>query len=268
MTYPEKIRTYPGFLQVIKLKSCDSTNNYLKENYEKIKERFPVLITAARQTKGRGRDKRTWESKKGLGLYSSFGFYLKPDSKLNLLPLAAGISVIETLNQIKGLQDSNDRTKDRAQEFGLKWPNDILYKNRKISGILIENTIFKEEVLCIAGIGINLNHSQADFPGALKESATSLKLITGQPTAVEKVNKVLAHIFFSWLEILKNKEEKKIIEKANRLSAFLLDRRINFHRDNKIITGIFRGINSAGGIILKVPGQGAKIYYSGELNYI
>ncbi|MCK5056001.1 MAG: biotin--[acetyl-CoA-carboxylase] ligase [Candidatus Aminicenantes bacterium] len=260
----KKYNMYPGFLEVIELESCDSTNNYLKKNYEQLKSRLPVLITAAQQTRGRGRRDRTWQSQKYLGLYSTFGFYLESGSKLPLLPLTAGISVIETLNKITRFPGNSDGGRDF--EFGLKWPNDILAGNRKISGILIENTMFKEKVFSVTGIGINLNHTTENFPGSLKDTATSLRLITGKTGKIEKVNKVLSHIFFSWLAKLKNNEHKEIIEQANRYSGFLKDRPITFHQDDKITSAIFRGINNDGGIILEGRQGTEKIYYSGEIS--
>lgn len=255
---------YPGFLQVIALDDCDSTNNYLKENYKQLEERLPVLVTALQQTKGRGRRDRSWESKKNMGLYSSFGFHLETAGKLNLLPIIAGISVIETLQEMVRSLRGTAPPPGTLPGFGLKWPNDILYDKRKISGVLIENTIFKEKVYCITGIGINLDHEEGDFPGSLEDTATSLHLITGKTIAIEKVNKVLAHIFFSNLEMLISKQEEEIIKKANRYSSFLEGERISFHRDDKIMTGIFRGIHHDGGIILENESDSIQIYYTGE----
>lgn len=282
-----RYREYPGFLGIIALESCDSTNNFLKENYEKLKETLPVLITTSQQTGGRGRYNRTWDSKKDMGVYSSFGFYLETSIKLSLIPLAAGISVIDTLNDIKRIQcgfmsnahgaahkgissrhtpgsGQGNLNPDSSIEFGLKWPNDILYKNRKISGVLIENTIFKDRILCITGIGINLNHTTDDFPGRLRDTAVSLRLITGKISKIEEVNKVLSHIFFSWLRKLKNNEEEEIIARANQYSSFLKGQPITFHQDNKITKGFYLGINRDGGMILENSRGDKKIYYSGE----
>jgi BirA family biotin operon repressor/biotin-[acetyl-CoA-carboxylase] ligase len=246
---------YHEFLHVITLDQCDSTNNYVKTNYENLQDKLPVLVTSSLQTAGRGREKRNWVSPKGKGLYSSFGFNLKNNQNLNLLPLIAGISVIETLKKISGI------------ELGLKWPNDILYKNKKIAGILIENIITASDIFCITGIGINLNHTVADFPGELKDKAFSLKMITGFNTSAEQINPVLAALLFQWLEKLSTGAIEEIIQTANRYSAFLKDKNISFHRPagNKIITGIFKGINHDGGLILENKQGSAAIYYSGEI---
>jgi len=255
---PQKLlimKKYPPFLHVIPLDQCDSTNNYIKVNQEKLKDNLPVLVTSSLQTAGRGREKRNWVSPQGKGLYSSFGFNLENSQNLNLLPLIAGISVIQTLKKISDL------------EMGLKWPNDILHKNKKIAGILIENIITASEIFCITGIGINLNHSAADFPVELQEKAISLKTITGLKTSAEQINPVLADLLFQWLEKLRTGTNEEIIQTANRYSGFLKDKNISFHHpsDNKIISGIFKGINHDGGLILENKQGSPSIYYSGEI---
>jgi BirA family biotin operon repressor/biotin-[acetyl-CoA-carboxylase] ligase len=249
------MKKYPDFLYVIPLDQCDSTNNYIKTNHENLKDKLPVLVTSSFQTAGRGREERTWTSPKGKGLYSSIAFILGNSQNLNLLTLIAGISVIETLKKITVI------------ELGLKWPNDILYKNKKIAGILIENIITASNIFCITGIGINLNHTAADFPGELKDKAVSLKMITGLTTNAEQINPLLAAILFQWLEKLKTDATEEIIQTANRYSRFLKDKNISFHHpsDNKIISGIFKGINHDGGLILEKREGTTAIYYSGEI---
>lgn len=246
---------FPDFLYVIPLDQCDSTNNYIKTNHENLQDKLPVLVTSSMQTAGRGREKRNWVSTKGKGLYSSFGFNLENRQNLNLLPLIAGSSVIDTLKKITGI------------ELGLKWPNDILYKNKKIAGILIENIITASDIFCITGIGVNLNHTTADFPGELQEKAISLKMITGLNTSAEQITPVLAALLFQWLERLKTGGTKEIIQTANRYSAFLKNKNISFHHavDNKIISGIFKAINHDGGLILENKQGSTTIYYSGEI---
>jgi BirA family biotin operon repressor/biotin-[acetyl-CoA-carboxylase] ligase len=248
---------YTEFLEVITLDVCDSTNNYLKIHYDELKDKLPVMVTTACQTSGRGRENRTWVSPKGKGLYSSFGFSLEGSKNLHFLPLIAGISVIETLKEIGDI------------EAGLKWPNDVLYNDKKIAGILIENTIFDNHIYCITGIGINLNHMIDDFPGELAQTAISLKMITGSTYKynAETINPLLADIFFNWLEMLNNNQEKKgkIIETANRYSRFLKEREIQFVNNNQITRGIFKGVNSDGGLILGSKEGSITTYYSGEI---
>lgn len=252
----KKFDAYPPFLRVIRLAACASTNDYLANNHEQIEHDLPVLVTASEQTRGRGRHNREWVSKKGLGVYASFAFHLKNDKRLSFLPLAAGLAVIETLEAIS------------APKAGLKWPNDIMVEGKKIAGILIENKVFAERVFCIAGIGINLNHSPGDFPGELQDRATSLKLITGKAYEIETTNRILAHLFFSWLEKLKQGRQQEIAAKANEKSRFLLGKEIAFHQRDQIITGVFRGIHDNGGAIIEHPPGTFTIHHSGEITNI
>jgi BirA family biotin operon repressor/biotin-[acetyl-CoA-carboxylase] ligase len=250
-------RDYPRFLKVIALSHCVSTNTYLRTHYEQLKHDLPVLVTSALQTGGRGRDQRTWVSPEGKGLYSSFGFYLHTRQNLNLLPLIAGLSVIETLKRISGV------------EPGLKWPNDVLWKeqNQKIAGILIENVIMEKRLFCVAGIGINLNHSIKDFPAELEGRAVSLKIAvrSRRDFSVKAVNPVLSHTFFQWLERLANNEKEIIVQTANRYSEFLLNQPITFHHQGGIITGMFKGIHDDGGLKLGNERGDVSIYYTGEV---
>ena len=249
--------TYPEGLKIITLEQCDSTNNYLKRDNGLLLHRLPVLVTSTLQTAGRGREQRNWVSQRGKGLYSSFGFRLDSCQNLNLLPLIAGISVIETLKQVSHI------------DLGLKWPNDILHQNKKIAGILIENTIGETGILCITGIGINLNHCEADFPGQLHDKAVSLKMITGvnEDYRVEEINPLLAVVLFHWLERLKSNAKEEILQTAGRYSDFLKNKPISFHHAsaNEPVTGIFRGINHDGGLKLEDKDGLTHTYYSGEI---
>jgi BirA family biotin operon repressor/biotin-[acetyl-CoA-carboxylase] ligase len=241
---------------VIHLKQCDSTNNYLKSHYDQLKENLPVLVTSALQTRGRGRQQRTWVSPGGKGLYSSFGFYLQARHNLNLLPLIAGIGVIETVEKVSDIA------------CGLKWPNDVLYKDKKMAGVLIENIIMEARVFSIVGIGINLNHTAGDFPGELAQKALSLKMAAGSSHDYEvaEVNPILSTVFFQWLEKLEKDEREIIVQTANRYSDFLMDKPISFHQSpDRIVSGIYKGINHDGGLILGSREGSHTIYYSGEI---
>ena len=252
MKYREK-------MEIITLDVCDSTNTYLKNHYEQLKDKFPVLVTSGLQTGGRGRDRRKWVSPKGKGVYSSFGFNLGARQNLSLLPLIAGISVIETLKELSPV------------ELGLKWPNDVLWKKekeqKKIAGILIENVIMETRLFCVTGIGINLNQAADEFPEDLRVKAVSLKMASGsaEDFRVETVNRVLSDVFFQWLGRLEGNERGAIIETANGYSEFLMGGPISFHHTGGMVNGIFKGIHESGGLILGDENGGTSIHYSGEI---
>ena len=114
-----------------------STNTWLSSNSTGGND----CILALQQTGGKGRGDRVWESPPG-GLYLSI---ISPSH--SLLPLIAGISVIQTL----GLDN----------KLRLKWPNDIILDGKKVGGILCES----DGKYAVAGIGINLNNDSS-FPNS------------------------------------------------------------------------------------------------------
>ncbi len=249
--------SYPQGLEIIHMEACASTNSYIKEHFNRLRDCLPVLVTTDLQTGGRGRDRRTWVSPRGKGLYSSFGFKMDNPGNLPFLPLAAGLSVIEIVKKKVGIS------------AGLKWPNDIIYEGKKLAGILIENVIFDSSVFCVVGMGLNLNHGTEDFPGELTGKATSLHLAAGGNYRAEDFNPGLASLLFDWIDRLGGTESERtaddIVRLANGHSAFLKGREIRFHHGGEIVTGIFKGINRDGGLILKSGAQGETIHYAGEI---
>ena len=111
-----------------------------------------TIVTADLQTAGRGRLGRTWISEAGQGLYLSL--VLRPSCTPDaapLLTLVAGLGVKDALERLAGVQ------------CDIRWPNDILIRERKCGGILVEMDAHRGQVdHVIVGIGINLNH--LEFP--------------------------------------------------------------------------------------------------------
>lgn len=125
---------------IYKIDEIDSTNTYLKNNYDSYPDR--TVLIAIRQSKGRGRFDRVWVSEDDVCfsiLYKSFHFN-------NIIaPLAITLAL-----------------KDINISSGIKWPNDILINDKKLAGILIEDIYSKEFIASVVGIGINM-HDKADF---------------------------------------------------------------------------------------------------------
>lgn len=110
-----------------------------------------LVITAERQTAGKGRHGRTWESPAG-NLYASI--LLRPRCPANAIgqySLAAAVAVAETITQIMG----DDTTHNLVQ---LKWPNDVLISGRKVSGMLVEAAPTMNGIIdwLVVGVGINV----------------------------------------------------------------------------------------------------------------
>ncbi len=147
------------------LQETDSTNTVLKKMAaENVPEGTVVLADI--QTAGRGRRGKTWISAPKLGIWMSI--LLRPNlhpSSVQTLTLAASVAVVNALEPM-GIND-----------LGIKWPNDILINGKKVCGILTELSAEAEGVeWVIIGIGLNVNHSEADFHRDIASIATSLRM--------------------------------------------------------------------------------------------
>ena len=83
-------------------------------------------------------------------------------------------SILIPVGIIKGIKKNID------ENLSIKWPNDIIFENKKLGGILIETKTFNNSIYLNVGIGINVNEKITDFPEEIKQSATSLKIISKQ----------------------------------------------------------------------------------------
>jgi BirA family biotin operon repressor/biotin-[acetyl-CoA-carboxylase] ligase len=247
------LTTYPDHFQSIHLDRCASTNDYLKQNITRLEADFPLMVSAAVQTAGRGRESRSWNSPENLGIYATFGFYLPDNRGLSLLSITSGIAAIDMLEHWTG------------KVFALKWPNDILADGKKIAGILCETMINADKIICLVGIGMNVNHDIEDFPAALRNRAGSLKLLTGVEWPLDSGRERLAASMAAWIKKLAKNHRTSIIGRARHLSRSFLGQAITFHHQGQVNRGIFLDIAPDGGLLLGLPDAEKKVYYSGEI---
>jgi BirA family biotin operon repressor/biotin-[acetyl-CoA-carboxylase] ligase len=137
---------------------CDSTNERARELAERGAP-LGTVVTAERQSAGRGRQGRRWLTPPGQALlYSAI---LRPlEARHRLLPLAVGVALCETIEQLTSL---------RAE---IKWPNDVWIERRKCAGVLIEAQ--PHSGWAVIGVGLNVAVKRKDFPPELRDQATSL----------------------------------------------------------------------------------------------
>lgn len=149
----------PGFTVEV-LPEIDSTNAELMRR-ARAGQTEATLLVAERQTAGRGRMGRPWQSSPGDSLTFSLGLPLTP-SHWSGLSLAVGLSLAESLHPDIG-----------PEKIGLKWPNDLWWQERKLAGILIEAATAGGRSQVVVGIGINIRPRPAEGlstpPAALTE---------------------------------------------------------------------------------------------------
>jgi BirA family transcriptional regulator, biotin operon repressor / biotin---[acetyl-CoA-carboxylase] ligase len=133
-----------------------------------------LLVYAEKQTSGRGRKGRHWNSPAGTGLY--FSLLLTPANPLNRWPLlthVASVSLAQVLNEL-----SAERWIPRPLAVDLKWPNDVLLSGKKTAGILLE-TVQHEQHAAAAVLGVGINVKSESLRDELKETATSVSAEAG-----------------------------------------------------------------------------------------
>ena len=147
--------------------SIDSTNTKAKELAE---EGHPsgTLVVADRQTAGKGRRGRSWESPTGIGIFMTL--MLKPEINPNnasMLTLVAAMATTRAIRRVTGVPAL------------IKWPNDIVMNGKKVCGILTEMSAQFDYINHIV-IGIGINVHNEDFPEEIAKTASSLYLESGQ----------------------------------------------------------------------------------------
>ena len=137
--------------EIVHIAETDSTNRWLQKNHElTAKSQKRIAVVTDFQTAGRGCGTNKWESERGENLLFSLLLHPEqiPASKQFHISMAISLSIIEALGQYVG-------------DLSIKWPNDIYWRNGKICGILIENTlqgsIIKDSII---GVGLNVNQQQ------------------------------------------------------------------------------------------------------------
>ncbi|NLD26528.1 MAG: biotin--[acetyl-CoA-carboxylase] ligase [Acholeplasmataceae bacterium] len=173
------------FTKQIHFSVLSSTNTYLKDNYRSLPNY--TVVSADRQTAGRGRFQRTWIDGEDLLL----SILLKDDlPTVNIfgLSLVTAAAVHSSLSEIAAPV--------------IKWPNDIILNNKKIAGILIESIICNNRPECLViGIGVNVNTE--NYPEDLCEKATSLAIENGKKYSIQELQeKVLEEFSYFYDDFL------------------------------------------------------------------
>ena len=154
-------------MKLIKLDAIDSTNEFLKGMANKqVLENFTV-VSAENQTKGKGQMGAVWASEvsKNLTMSVLVKDFLSAIDQLFNLNIVVSLAVIEVLEAVN------------IPNLSVKWPNDIMSYNKKIGGILIENSI-KSDGTIVSVVGLGLNVNQTNFENLPK--ASSLAVVSGK----------------------------------------------------------------------------------------
>ncbi len=238
------------------LDQTTSTNDWM---WQFVKARTPAegaMVFANYQAHGKGRIAKIWNSNKGENILCSF--FLKPSflsiSQHAMLNFSIALAVADTFSDFL------------SDPIALKWPNDIICDNRKLAGILIENSIKGDKIEnVVVGIGMNINQKYFDN----EPLAASIFMLKGQYTALDAVLSKLAFNLEKRYLKLRHAMHQSILDEYNR-RLYGRNTTVTIRTDFGITEGKLKEV-SANGEIEIVTSQGlirynynnVKLYYNG-----
>lgn len=244
--------------KIIRLEEVDSTNNEIKRRGDSL-DNLAVIITD-KQTAGRGQAGNKWLSPPGENL--TFSILLRPGYD--------GLPAIKAAKQFLISRIATLSVSDLLEENGIKcrikWPNDIYVGNKKICGMLIENTLTSDQVASsIIGIGLNVN--QDVFSPELM-NPTSMYKVSGEKYGLEKCLQVFLKNFALYMALAGGKEEdikEKYLARLYRLGELSGFRDI---KEDKVFKGRIKGVAENAKLIVEMPDGSDKEFAFKEISYI
>lgn len=240
--------------EVIHISETNSTNNYLKELLQTQNVDEGTVVWADFQSAGKGQRGNGWESEAGKNIL--FSIVLFPGF------IKAGEQFI--LSQIVSLAVANC-LQEYTEGISIKWPNDIYWNEKKICGILLENTILEDNIgHSVAGIGININQEnfRSDAPNPV-----SLKQITNRDYNLEEILKTVVDNISMYYQQIKIGKTYSLI-KQYKESLFRKD---GYHLYNDGLSNFLariQDVDSSGILILKTKEGEERHFAFKEVKYI
>lgn len=238
----------------------DSTNNVAKQMLIKNepggwKALDGLVVVAESQTGGRGRLERSFFSPAGTGIW--FSVVLCPPFAPQEAPkctLLAAVAVTEAMRKV-GLTP------------GIKWPNDIVYEGKKLVGILTEAGCDIDRIKhIILGIGINANIKEEEFPDDLRDKATSMEIMKGEPVPRVRFLQTVLRSLEKWYKVAISEGFEPVFEAWRKYSVTLGQevRVIGIHSDEEF-TGRAVDIDSYGALLVETA-EGVRTVMAGDVS--
>lgn len=215
--------------------SLPSTNDFLKSAADELPS--GSVIVAAEQTAGRGRRGNVWISSKG---QTTISILLKGRLSVSMPPvtLICGLAVAKALSGLYG------------DDFYIKWPNDIVCKNKKVCGILCEAKISRTSCFTVCGIGVNLTQSPEYFKVAGIPHGASINMLTGKVPESSEVTAAILNSFEKIYNVVSQCSDKANSEFFEQYSerCITLGKEIRAFTQDGEIRGTAKAINSDGSL--------------------
>jgi BirA family transcriptional regulator, biotin operon repressor / biotin---[acetyl-CoA-carboxylase] ligase len=249
---PPEVRTRLARIDLFPV--LDSTNAWLMMQPE---DAGLQICLAEYQTAGRGRRGRTWHSPFGANLYLSLAWrFQELPAQFSSLGLVVGIALVEVLTSLG------------IREHGLKWPNDLQWRGRKLAGILIEH---RGEgggpARVVIGVGLNLGMT-ARQAGAIDQPWAALaEVCRAYNEAMPGRNAMCSKIVTGLIAALDEYAARGFTGFSRRWQQHDLtrDKPVNLEHGGRVIHGIARGIDGEGALLLEIDGRTQR-FLSGDLS--
>ena len=217
-----------------------------------------TLAVADRQTAGRGRRGRSWDSPAGESI--SMSILLRPQITPNQAPM---LTLVMACSVAEGIMDCKDVCGE--QQIQIKWPNDIIIHGKKLVGILTEMSTQIDYINHVTvGVGINVNLT--DFPEEIREHATSLRLECGHKVKrAPLIAAIMKRLEENYALFMETGDLSQLMEKYSELL-------VNKDRDVMILGAKEQyvahalGINKTGELIVRKEDGTIEEVYAGEVS--
>lgn len=212
-----------------------------------------TVVLAEEQTGGRGRLSRAWVSPLG-GLW--FSIILRPTvlpARAPEITFLAAVACVQAFERYPGV------------DVGIKWPNDLVWRDRKLGGILTElSGEFDRVNHVVLGVGINVNLNEDDFPPGLRAVTTSVSAITGFPVSRRRLLRELLVSLEHWYRVWLADGFSPVVQAWKRMHSWL-DRPVRVVNVEGEWTGIAVGIDDDGALLLKTDNGLTKRIIAGDV---
>lgn len=224
--------------------SIANTNDYLSQLAFCTKTQ--VCITSE-QTHGKGQYDRKWLSQKDTSIILSIRHIFPNNTSLSGLSLVVGLALVDVLEQY-GISD-----------LKLKWPNDVYFEDRKLAGILIENSLQGDHQSVIVGLGVNVDFNQ-NFQ--CETPWIDLKQITSMPIDKLNLSQNLINKILEYFDIFKSNGFNEFYTKWMKVD-YLLGKQVKHTNKVQLFSGICLGVNRQGVLLVETQ-CGIKPIYSSK----
>lgn len=239
---------------IVVVQETDSTNNYANRQLAETEVSDGTVFLAYNQNNGRGQLNNRWESEAGKNL--TFSLVLKP---LFLeIQNQFMISKVVTLGIYAAL-------KNDVSDLKIKWPNDIYAGDKKLGGILIENSIMSGRITSsIVGVGLNVNQ-QTFFSNA--PNPVSLKNLTGvEYELIPLLQKIISEIN-SWYQKLKDEHISEINERFHE-KMYRFGEKSRYSSNGETFSGRIIGVNEIGQLMIIDENKEIRKFHFKEVEFL